>query len=80
VAHADEWFDGRGAPDGLAGEAIPFASRILSVVIAYVAMTTPGMRVRRQVLSRDRALAILKRQAGKTYDPRLVDALNDFVK
>ena len=39
VRHHHEWYDGRGYPDGLAGEDIPLGGRILAVVDAYGAIT-----------------------------------------
>lgn len=80
VAHADDWFSGHGAPDGLVGEAIPVASRILSVAAAYVSMTTPGMRARRDASPHERALAILEKRAGEVYDPRVIAALSELAK
>jgi len=75
VTHTDERYDGHGEPNGLSGEAIPLASRILQVTTAYVAMTEPGMRPNREVFSRERAITILKKRAGTIYDPKLVDLL-----
>ena len=40
VLHHHERYDGKGYPDGLDGETIPFASRVISVLDAYDAMTS----------------------------------------
>ncbi len=72
VRAAHERWDGRGYPDGLAGEAIPLASRIIFVCDAFHAMTSD--RPYRQALSVAEALEELRAQAGRQFDPRVVDA------
>jgi diguanylate cyclase (GGDEF)-like protein len=73
ILHAQEHVDGSGYPDGLTGEAIPLASRILLVADAYDAMVSP--RPWRAAMSRDDALATLRRDAGRRYDAECVTAL-----
>ncbi|MFH1740489.1 MAG: GAF domain-containing protein [bacterium] len=80
VSQADLRFDGAGAPDDPAGERILLPSRILAVATAFVAMTTPGMRGNREILSRKEALPIMQRRAGTVYDQRVVDALVDLIQ
>jgi GAF domain-containing protein len=70
VRHHHERFDGRGYPDGLAGEAIPLGSRILAVVDAFIAMTDE--RVYRAPKSPQEALDELDRNAGTQFDPQVV--------
>jgi HD-GYP domain-containing protein (c-di-GMP phosphodiesterase class II) len=72
VRHHHERFDGRGYPDGLAGEDIPLESRILAVVDAFVAMTEE--RPYRGARDRDAAAAELRAQRGTQFDPRVLDA------
>ena len=68
-----ERFDGSGYPDGLAGEAIPIAARIVGAADAFVAMTESrpyeGPRGHRE------AVAELQRSAGSQFDPRVIEAL-----
>ena len=64
--------DGNGYPDGLAGDHIPLAARIIAVCDAYDAMTNP--RPYRQAVSHAEALAELQRCAGAQFDPAVVDA------
>jgi diguanylate cyclase (GGDEF)-like protein len=71
-AEHERW-DGRGYPDGLAGPAIPLASRICLACDAWHAMTSD--RPYRDALSRDEARAELRRHAGAQFCPRTVDAL-----
>jgi len=71
VRHANERWDGTGYPDGLSGEAIPRAARILNMVIGYHAMLAD--RPYRIALRSDVALGELRRLAGAWYDPTMVD-------
>lgn len=66
-----EWWDGRGYPRGLRGDQIHLLSRIVAIADAYEAMTTD--RHYRKALSREDALAELRRCAGKQFDPHLVE-------
>jgi HD-GYP domain-containing protein (c-di-GMP phosphodiesterase class II) len=68
-----ERYDGRGYPDGLAGERIPLPSRIVAVCDAYCAMTAD--RPYRRALGRAAALNELDAAAGTQFDPRLVERL-----
>ncbi|MFL5613696.1 MAG: HD domain-containing phosphohydrolase [Gemmatimonadaceae bacterium] len=69
-----ERMDGRGVPDGLAGEAIPFEARIVAVADAVDAMTS-GRPYRGNELSLTQALDELRRNAGTQFDPRVVLAV-----
>ncbi len=72
VRHHHERFDGGGYPDGLVGDAIPIGARIVAVVDAYSAMTSP--RVYSAARTTDAAIAELKRCAGGHFDPSVVAA------
>jgi diguanylate cyclase (GGDEF)-like protein/PAS domain S-box-containing protein len=72
VRHHHERFDGKGYPDGLAGQDIPLEARILAVVDAFDAMTHE--RAYRKALGREEALAELRRGAGTQFDPAVVEA------
>jgi diguanylate cyclase (GGDEF)-like protein len=73
VRSSHERFDGAGYPDGLAGEAIPLASRIIFVCDAFDAMVAD--RPYRAGMSTEAALAELRRCAGTQFDPVVVAAL-----
>jgi len=73
VRHHHERVDGRGYPDGLAGEAIPLESRIILVADAFEAMTAD--RPYRRGMPTDVALAELRRNAGSQFDPECAAAL-----
>jgi putative nucleotidyltransferase with HDIG domain len=72
VLHHHERFDGKGYPDGIAGEQIPLGARIITVADSYNAMTSD--RTYRRALSREEALSELERNAGTQFDPSVVKA------
>lgn len=67
-----ERIDGRGYPDGLAGEAIPLPARIVAVADTFDAMTTS--RPYREAMSREVAAAEIRRVAGFHLCARVVEA------
>jgi putative nucleotidyltransferase with HDIG domain len=77
VRGSHEDWDGTGYPDGLAGEEIPLASRIVACADAYSAMTTD--RSYRRALGHEEAVAELERCAGAQFDPRVVAAATAVV-
>ncbi len=70
--HHEQW-DGKGYPDGLAGEEIPQGARIVTVADSFDAMTT--MRVYQQASSPQQALSEIVAGSGTRYDPAVVEAL-----
>jgi hypothetical protein len=75
VRAAHERWDGTGYPNGLAGESIPLASRIIFACDAYDAMMSD--RPYRGALGHPAAVAELHAGAGSQFDPRVVEALLD---
>jgi HD-GYP domain-containing protein (c-di-GMP phosphodiesterase class II) len=73
VRSCHERWDGRGYPDGLLGEEIPLAARIVFCCDAYSAMTTD--RPYRSAMPRSEAIAELQANAGSQFEPRIVDSL-----
>ena len=67
-----EHVDGRGYPNGLKGEDIPFLAKIVSVSDTYDAMTTD--RPYRNALTKGAAVQELKRCAGSQFDHKVVAA------
>jgi HD domain/GAF domain len=72
-----ERWDGTGYPDGLSGEEIPLASRIISVCDAFHAMISD--RLYRMGLDENVALEALEKKAGAQFCPRTVEAFLDSV-
>ena len=72
ILHHHEHFDGSGYPDGLAGEDIPLASRILLVTDAFDAMTTD--RPYRKAMPVEVAIEELERNSGSQFDSTIVEA------
>ena len=75
IRHHHEQWCGGGYPDGIAGEAIPLASRIIMVADTIDAMTT--VRPYRRPLSEPDVRAELLKLRGKQFDPSIVDTLID---
>jgi HD-GYP domain-containing protein (c-di-GMP phosphodiesterase class II) len=73
VRSCHERWDGRGYPDGLIGDQIPEAARIVFCCDAYSAMTTD--RPYRKALPQSEAIAELQNNCGTQFEPRVVDAL-----
>lgn len=78
IKHHHEHWDGSGYPHGLAGEEIPFGSRLILVADAYDAITTD--RSYREATSTDEAIAELRRNAGIQFDPKVVAALESHLE
>jgi HD-GYP domain-containing protein (c-di-GMP phosphodiesterase class II) len=77
VRSCHERWDGAGYPDGLVGEEIPLAARIVFACDAYNAMTTD--RPYRGAMSREDAISELVANTGTQFDPKIVAALTSVV-
>ena len=73
VRSCHERWDGKGYPDGLKGEQIPLAARVVFVCDAYNAMTTT--RPYRAAMPHEKAVAELVTNAGTQFDPEVVAAM-----
>ena len=73
VRHHHERFDGRGYPEGLAGERIPPLARVLAVADAYDAMTSD--RPYRLASNHRRAIREVLTCSGTQFDPSVVQGL-----
>ena len=75
--HHHESFDGGGYPDGLAGEAIPYCSRLIAICDTYDAMVND--RPYRRGLANEETLVEIKRCKGKQLDPHMTDAFLEMM-
>ena len=73
VRACHERYDGKGYPDGLAGDEIPLVARIVACCDAFNAMTSD--RSYRKAMPLEDALGELRRGSGTQFDPQVVNAL-----
>jgi diguanylate cyclase (GGDEF)-like protein/putative nucleotidyltransferase with HDIG domain len=71
-SHHEKW-DGTGYPDGLKGEEIPLCARILAAVDCLDAIASD--RQYRKALPLEEAMQVVAEQAGKSFDPKVVEIL-----
>ena len=78
--HHEKW-DGSGYPDGLAGDAIPIAARLMAIADVFDAVIS--QRVYKAAMSNEEAREIITAGSGKHFDPDVADAFlegfDDFV-
>lgn len=77
VGHHERW-DGRGYPNGLAGNNIPMGARCLSLADSFDAMTSK--RSYKEAFSVEYAAREIKEQAGKQFDPQLAMMFVDLIE
>jgi len=70
LAHHERW-DGKGYPKGLARDAIPLAARVVAIADTYDALSSK--RVYKAALPHEECVAIIGREAGKQFDPHLIE-------
>lgn len=72
LTHHERW-DGSGYPAGLAGEAIPLSGRIVALADVFDALTHD--RPYKRAWSLEAAVAEIRRQSGRQFDPAVVEAM-----
>jgi len=75
--HHEKW-DGTGYPEGLSGENIPLVARILAVADVYDALTSS--RSYRGAWTHERALGVIRKDAGTHFDPVIVVAFDQIIE
>ncbi|MCP4140017.1 MAG: GAF domain-containing protein [Chloroflexi bacterium] len=75
--HHERW-DGSGYPDKLSGEAIPLGARIFAVIDVFDALTNERP-YRKEIWSREKTLAHIKKGAGTHFDPKIVEAFTKVI-
>lgn len=73
-----ERYDGRGYPEGRAGEDIPFIARMICVADSFDAMNTN--RVYRDKLSREHIISEIENNKGKQFDPKVADVMLALIR
>lgn len=74
LSHHERW-DGAGYPEGLAGEDIPLAARVVAVADVYDALTS--RRQYKEAFPHEQARSIILEGAGTHFDPQIVDVFRD---
>ena len=77
ITYQTERVDGSGTPEGLKGQSIPLGSRIIATADAYSAMTSD--RPYRKAMDSEKAIEIIKSEAGIKWDKDVVNALTKIV-
>ena len=73
-----ERYDGKGYPEGRAGEDIPLIARMICVADSFDAMNTN--RVYRKMLTKERILSELENNKGLQFDPKMADIMLGLLK
>ena len=73
--HHERW-DGKGYPDGLAGDNIPIAAQVVSVADAYDALTNE--RSYKEAFSHDTALAMMHNGECGSLNPLLLECMDEL--
>ena len=71
-SHQEKW-DGSGYPEGLKGEQIPLAARVMAVADVYDALISK--RVYKPAFTHETALELIRQSRGEHFDPDIVDAM-----
>ncbi len=75
-SHHERW-DGTGYPEGLRGESIPLLARIFAVIDNWDALTSD--RPYRNAWSQEKAIAFLRENSGKIFDPHVVEVFLSII-
>ena len=73
-----ERFDGKGYPEGRAGEDIPLIGRMICVADSFDAMNTN--RVYRNRLTKERIIDEIESNKGRQFDPQIADIMLDLIR
>jgi HD-GYP domain-containing protein (c-di-GMP phosphodiesterase class II) len=78
VLYHHEWWDGRGYPEGLTGDAIPLEARLIGLAEAFDSMLSTTSY--RQARSFESALQEIRDGRGTQFDPQVTDVFLDLVE
>lgn len=74
VAHHEKW-NGKGYPNGIAGEKIPLAARIVAVADVFDALSSK--RIYKNAFPFDESVRMVNELSGESFDPDVVEAFNE---
>ena len=77
IYHHEQW-DGKGYPEGLKEEHIPYTARLFALIDNWVSLTSH--QVYRPAWSNEQAFAYIQNEAGKKFDRRITKAFLKFLK
>ena len=66
-----EWWNGKGYPTGIAGEAIPLSARIMAIADVFDALIS--VRCYKTAMLPEQAFRVIEEEAGTHFDPNLVE-------
>ena len=75
--HHERW-DGKGYPEGLAGEEIPLSARIMAVADVFDALTS--VRVYKPAFPLDEAIRLIEEEKGTKFDEKCVEVFFDAIE
>ncbi len=78
LAQVFEAYDGTGTPQGLKGESVPNGARILAAVDSFEDLTKNAQNAWGRLFTKEQALDLLQKQAGKLFDPGVVDLMRQI--
>ena len=78
IKHHHERYDGKGYPDGLSGENIPYLARVLTVVDSFDAMTSNRPYNRRKTY--EEGIQELRKCSGEQFDPEIAKAFIEVIE
>ena len=83
IKYHHEKYNGKGYPDGLSGEDIPYLSRVLAVADVFSALTTPRVyrrdeQGRKKAFTKEKALSIMKEMEGH-FDPDIFEVFEKMI-
>ena len=78
IAHHHERWDGKGYPDGLAGDEIPYNARIVALADAFDTMQT--RRPYKEPMTLECCMEQIEKNSGTQFDPKLVPIMVELIK
>lgn len=78
ILYHQEWYNGKGYPEGLSGEEIPLGARIVAIIDVWDAMTSD--RPYRKAMTKESAIKEISKGSGAQFDPKVVQAFMEVLQ